>query len=595
MQDFKSLIKDVFSFNPGKACLTLILVILVGITNGVSIVVLIPLIQVTGFGELKDTDDYLSKLITRFFDFIGIHPSLGGVLLIFFLVFLSMALLQYQQIKSSTSLANKFSAYKREGLYKQIFNSQWSFFFKNKMAHTASILTVEAQRVMLACDSLFRLTSESFLTMSYIVLALILSWQVTVIVVFAGAAISWFMRKQIHSGRRIGKNITEYNNNLQSAVWEHLGSAKVIKSYSAEKQSSELFQKLVYKVSELYILFLTSQARIKAVFEPITVAILCIGLYVALTFFNINTANLIVLLLIFYRLFPKISSVQQYYHKFLAAISAYTAICSLEKIASSSHEYFNGKKEVTSFSEGITLENVSFSYHPENGDTLSDINISIPYGKTIALVGESGAGKSTIADLILGLLLPAKGALYVDKEDISNIDLKSWRSHIGYVTQDTLLFHDSILSNLLWVNPEASESDISRALRIASADEFVKNLSEGINTIIGDRGVRLSGGQRQRLALARALLRNPGLLILDEATSSLDAESEKRIQEAIESLQGSLTILIITHRLATVRNADFIYTMSEGKIVESGSWDDLTEDTSGYFYSLCGLQGLVEQ
>ena len=181
----------------------------------------------------------------------------------------------------------------------------------------------------------------------------------------------------------------------------------------------------------------------------------------------------------------------------------------------------------------------------------------------------------------------------MDDTDFKNIDIKSWRSLIGYVTQDTILFHDSILENLKWVNPDATDEDILDALKIAAADDFVLNLSEGYSTVIGDRGMRLSGGQRQRLALARALLRKPMLLILDEATSSLDAESERRIQEAIESLHGSMTIIVISHRLVTVRNADLIYLIDKGRVIESGSWYKLMENKSGLFHTMCELQGLA--
>lgn len=593
LKDIKSFIKDILSFNPIKAWLTLILMILAGVASGIGTAVLIPLLQAVGFGEVAGTGDYASKIVIEFLSLLNLSPSLAGVLTIFFVIFSGITILQYQQIKISNSLSHNYSAYIRERLYTRIFNSQWLFFVNKKMAHSANILTVEAQRVRIAFDSLVRIMAESFMTAAYIILAFLISWQTTVVVVSAGAVISWLMRKIIHSGEGIGKKITEANNDLQSAVMEHLGSAKIIKSHSAEKQSSMLFHKLVFRVSDLYIRYLKNQAAIKAVFEPVTIGMLCIGLYVALTFFKINTAFLLVLLFIFYRLSPKITMIQQNYHQLLAMIPAYKAVISLEEETTAIPEYLQGRTEISSFKKGIKLEKVAFAYQAEGVDIIKDIDIFIPHGRTVALVGESGSGKSTIADLILGLLLPAEGKIYIDDIDIRELDIKSWRSLIGYVTQDTILFHDSVLANLLWANPGAGEADIAGALKVASADEFVNNLSDGYNTIIGDRGIRLSGGQRQRLALARAMLRNPQLLILDEATSSLDAESERRIQEAIESLHGSMTMVVITHRLATVRKADLIYIIDDGKVVESGSWNELMDKKSGYFFNMCRLQGLA--
>lgn len=594
-EGFGLFIKDVFLYNPLKSCLTLTLMILVGITNGIEMAILIPLLQVAGFGGTAGTDKYLSGAVVKVFNLLGFSPSFGGVLLMFFFIFLSMAILQYHQIKFSSALSHNYSAYIRERLYKNIFNAQWLFFVRKKMAHNANILTVEAQRVRIALDSLNRVIAESFITIAYVVLAFLISWQATAVVLFAGAVISFFMRRRIHSGKSIGKRITDANNDLQSAVWEHLGNAKIIKSQAAEKQSFELFRKLVYQGSNLYIRYLVNQAKIKAIFEPFTIAILCIGLYFTLTFLNMNMANLVVLLIIFYRLSPRITLIQQNYHQLLTSIPAYNALTALEEETKAIPEKIEGKTKITSFAKGISIEDVTFAYQSGDREVIKDLNIFIPYGKTIALVGESGSGKSTIADLILGLLLPSKGKIYIDDIDIKDIDLRNWRQLIGYVTQDTILFHDTILANLLWANPDATNEDIANVLKISASDIFVKDLPEGNNTIIGDRGIRLSGGQRQRLALARALLRKPRMLILDEATSSLDAESEHRIQEAIESLHGSVTMLVITHRLATVRNADMIYAIDSGRVVESGSWNSLIESKDGYFRAMYELQSLSPQ
>ncbi len=594
LEGFKLFIKDVFLFNRLKASLTLIFMVLVGITNGLGIATLIPLLQVAGFGEVSETGGYLSKIVVQFFNLFNLSPSLALVLIVFFIIFLSTALLQYQQIKFSSAMSHNYSAHIRERLYRHIFDTQWPFFIKKKMAHSANILTVEVQRVRVAYDSLIRIMSESFITIVYITLALLISWQTTLVIVTAGATVIWLMRRHVHSGKGIGKGITDANNELQFAVLEHLGSAKVIKSYSAEKQASGLFHKLVSRVSDLYIRYLVNQAGIRVIFEPVTVGVLCVSLYVAITFFKMGTAYLLVLLFIFYRLSPKITLIQQNYHQLLTSIPAYNALISLEEETGSTPEYLEGKTKVTSLKKGISLENVSFTYQSEERDIIKNVDIFIPYGKTVALVGESGSGKSTIADLILGLLLPTDGKIYIDDLSIKDIDIRSWRSLIGYVTQDTILFHDTVLANLLWANPDAGNEDIANALRMASADVFVNDLSDGYQTIIGDRGIRLSGGQRQRLALARALLRKPHLLILDEATSSLDADSERRIQEAIESLHGSMTMFVISHRLATVRNADLIYIVDKGKVVESGSWDSLIKSETGYFRNMCELQDLTK-
>lgn len=199
-----------------------------------------------------------------------------------------------------------------------------------------------------------------------------------------------------------------------------------------------------------------------------------------------------------------------------------------------------------------------------------------------------GAGKSTLADLVMGLIQPESGAVNVDGLPTS----LNWRNQIGYVAQDTFLFNESIRFNLLVAQPDADENELREVLEMVAAYEFVSKLPKGLDTIIGDRGARLSGGERQRLALARAILRKPKLLILDEATSNLDSENEQRIMRAIDKLHGEITILVIAHRLSTIKNADYIYLLSEGRVIESGTWDELLQNEEGWFWDICDAQGV---
>jgi len=215
-----------------------------------------------------------------------------------------------------------------------------------------------------------------------------------------------------------------------------------------------------------------------------------------------------------------------------------------------------------------------------------DVSLVFPYGTTTAIVGASGAGKSTLADLLLGLIEPSAGRILIDGRPLERAQYAAWRDQIGYVSQDTFLFHDSVHANLLWARPSASEADLRQALRLAAADSFVAGLPQGLDTLVGDRGILVSGGERQRLALARALLRGPKLLILDEATNALDSENETRIQDAIDSLRHQMTIIVITHRLSMVRGADRIHVLDQGRVVESGSSAELGTRAGSRFQAL---------
>ncbi|MDI6802205.1 MAG: ATP-binding cassette domain-containing protein, partial [Thermodesulfovibrionales bacterium] len=240
----------------------------------------------------------------------------------------------------------------------------------------------------------------------------------------------------------------------------------------------------------------------------------------------------------------------------------------------------------------IVFENVSFKYPSAESYVLKDINLHINPGEVIALVGYSGAGKSTLVDLIAGFLYPDKGKILIDGIDTRDLSLKSLRGHIGIVTQDIVLFNDTVKANILFGRPDAAKAEVIEAAKAAYAHEFIMELSDGYETKIGERGIRLSGGQKQRITMARAILRNPSILILDEATSSLDTESEQKVQKALEKLMEGRTTIVIAHRLSTVLKATKIIVMSRGRIIQHGSHEELLL-AGGLYQELYAMQFAV--
>jgi ABC-type multidrug transport system fused ATPase/permease subunit len=232
---------------------------------------------------------------------------------------------------------------------------------------------------------------------------------------------------------------------------------------------------------------------------------------------------------------------------------------------------------------------LSFSYNKDNY-ALKDISMDIYQGKTISIIGESGSGKTTIVDILLGLYRGHSGEIKINDIDLYDYDINSFRERVGVVSQDSFLFDQSIRQNLLWANHLATDDDMWNVLKQSQIADFVRSQKNGLDTIVGNRGARMSGGQRQRISLARALIKKPDLIILDEATSSLDVDSERKIQESIDNLNQSYTFLIIAHRLSTIKNSDYIYVLDNGSIFEEGSYDDLIRDENSYLSRMGNLQ-----
>jgi subfamily B ATP-binding cassette protein MsbA len=302
--------------------------------------------------------------------------------------------------------------------------------------------------------------------------------------------------------------------------------------------------------------------------------------------------SLFILLLYFFRVMTELWTLQFNWQSFVGYLGPVELLQStldrFEKEAES-----NGQKPYTGLETEIAVEELSFAYAPPKL-VLSQINLRIAHNSTVAFVGESGSGKSTLADLLVGTLKPTTGRITVDGVSLAELDLESLRGRVGYVPQDAMLFDDTVANNISLWSP-ATEEQIRDAARRAKCLDFIDDMPKKLDSEIGDRGVKLSGGQRQRIAIARELFKRPDILVLDEATSALDTESERAIQESIDSLKGQMTILIIAHRLSTIRNCQHICVLDDGRIVEEGSYDELLARPGSRFQRFCQLQQLATE
>ena len=575
----------------GRVALVLALMLLVSLIEGVGLILLIPLLGLTGINVQQGTVGAIDGFVSAAFNMAGLRPTLLSVLAVYVLITIALSFLQRWQTVSSASLEYDFVNRLRRRLYTTITNASWLSFTRDKASAFTHALTTELDRVDMATYSLLAMIVNAAVAAVYVLLALRLSVVMTVLVFVCGAVLLLVLKGKTRAARLRGEELSAATGEMYSAATEHLGGMKVVKAYNAEQRNISIFSEMTTRVAGIYSASARNYANVKFWFDTGAVLILGLILYVSLEMASMPVAGVLVLLFLFARIMPKLSTIQQNYQHFVHALPAFAAVREIEARCLAESDPVTTDAEPVLFRQSVKLDHVDFEYEPD-GFRLQALDLTIPFGDMTAIVGQSGAGKSTIADLVMGLVAPGRGRVLIDGTALEARLIKSWRDQIGYVAQDTFLFHDTVRANLLWARPEATEEEMWQALKLAAADEFVKALPQGLETVLGDRGVRLSGGERQRIALARALLRKPQLLILDEATSALDSENEKRILAAIEELHGRLTILIIAHRLSTIRQADYIYLIERGRLIEHGDWTSLITKEGGRFQAFYKAQSL---
>ncbi len=564
------------------------LAIAVGITSGASALLLVPLVRAAGLDPGSG-----GRFIVRLFDatlaLVRLEPSLGSALAALVLVSAAQSALGRLERTAGNAIELDVIHTWRTRLFERLCATEWVAYSRHRASDLLETLIEQVDRVGAAARIVVRLGSSAVVAVAYALVALRLSAPVTVVALVAGGALVIVLAGRRRRSVALGRRLSEGHKALYASIAESLTSMKTIRAYNGEAAHLAMLEGASRRLRGLYRELLDVEAAAQQVFEVGSVIMLGLIAYTAVAWFHMPPAELFVLLFVFARVTPQLSGLHTQYQRLRSELPAFDLVSDLYAEAGIAAVPLQGPSRAVSFTREVRLEHVGFSYAA--APVLRDVTLRIGSGQTVAIVGPSGSGKTTVADLLLGLLTAQSGRLLVDGVLIGQDLGAAWRAQLGYVPQDSVLFHDTIRANLLWAAPDATDSDLRAALEVASAWRFVSAAPRGLETIVGDRGMLLSGGERQRLALARALLRRPRLLILDEATSALDSENERLIEGAVDELHGRMSIVIIAHRLSTVRRADVIYVLDAGSVVESGSWDDLIT-RPGRFQALCHAQGI---
>lgn len=548
-----------FTVYPRRSFYVLLAFLAAGVAEALSLTAILPLLSIA-IGDPVDSN--IGKFIVQLLDRVDIDPTIGAMLLIILcgLIFKSLVLLVANR-QIGYTVANIATKLRLE-LIEALFASRWQYYLRQPVGSLTNSIATEASRAAIGFSHAAAVLSLSIQVFVYILIALLVSWQAALTSLIIGAIFLLSMSRLIRVAGKAGTKQTLLYRELLTYLADVLGSAKPLKAMARDKVTDSILRSQTTQLEKATRREVMSRESLKAIQEPILAAFTTGGLYAVLVIWELPLSAVTAMVILFVRILTLSSKMQRRYQNLLVFESAYWSIRKATEAARSSAEMRTGRLHPT-LKQGISLQHVDFNY--DNKVIFRNLNMEIQVKSFITITGNSGAGKSTLIDLLCGLVEPKFGDIFVDGISIHEINIREWRRLIGYVSQETILLHDTILSNILVGAPDLTQADAEKALHQAGAWEFVSALPEGLHTIVGERGGLISGGQRQCIAIARALAHQPQLLLLDEPTSALDPNSEQNICKTLRDLSRSLTIIAVSHQPALANAADYVIRLSNGE------------------------------
>jgi len=555
--------------------------------EGIGINAAIPIFSfISGTGD--KTSDLISSAIEKSFSFFHLSYSLKYLFIFvcFLLIFRVLVLLLSNYIK--IKIAAVYEEKTRVELFKLTAEANWQYLLKQKLGHLETILVTNVQ----FGSYLLQYISNSLMIMAsliiFLLVAINISWFITLITLVLGGLIFLVFKPFLYKIRNLAREKEKINRQTAHHINENILGMKTIKAMSAGgsiiDQAKEYFKKLRELVIKTSFLSIISDALI----QPIGLIFVFIIFAVSYKTSAFNFAALAAILYLIQRIFTYAQQLQLNFYAMTNAASYVDKMLEYRNAVIKNKEIDDGAGNFK-FDSSLKFNNVGFYY--DNGkNILNNISFTIKKGEMVGLIGPSGGGKTTIVDIILRLFNPTKGEVLLDGKNINEINLHKWRRNIGYVSQDIFIKNDTIANNIKFYNNSISNAEVEKAAKMANIHRFIQSCPEKYETVIGERGLFISAGQRQRIVIARILARQPKILVLDEATSALDNESEVQIQQVIENLKNKVTVLLIAHRLSTVKNCTKLFILQNGVIKEQGSPEKLLADEKSYFYKVSNIK-----
>ena len=564
--------------------------VLVAISDGIGISLLMPLLDSFNIGKETTDSNFLFKLT----DFLGVTNSLKGILGLIFIIFFSKAILKFITGVYKSQLNKGLFRELKSNFYKSLIDVDYEYFVKKNAGYFMTVMEHHIGRLIKAYHVFIELTSTVLMTVSYLVFASLISWQIALFASVFGCTIFLMLIFLNRYVKKLSKLTSLEQTKMGQVAIQAIYSFKYIVSTGTHKIISNQYSKSIEVLTALGFKNNIAQAFTDSTKEFLAICLLITLIVVEVVVLGYPISSVFVVLLLFYRSVNYMMSIQSQFqllvqnHGFVEMVDE--EIKNLEE-----NKFLEGDK-ILAIGENVSIEfkKTSFKYREEKSNVLENLSFTVNPNSSVAFVGHSGAGKTTLVDLVIGLLKPQSGQILINDHDLNELELISWRKHVGYVSQDLTIFDATVVDNITMFEESPDFNLIEEVTRMAFAEDFINRLKEGYQTRIGDKGVKLSGGQKQRLFIARELYKKPKVLLLDEATSALDSESERFVQKSIENLMGEITLIIVAHRLATIKKVDKIIVLEEGKVLEEGNFDELTKGNRlNKFSKMVELQSLI--